>query len=272
MDTGVSLSDDDVDRIARRIVELMTSIGVVPPRVRRKPSDTPEAVRLRKQRSRAAAKARAATDAASKAPTMPRDPNPVRHGSPAAAPPSPPREDITRLCDLLAACIRRHSPEAKVKPTSEAWRRPCRLMLDTDKRPADKVEQVIRWATTDTFWAGNIMSMAAVRKHFDTLYLKAKKQPITAAVGDQSDQCPGDTALGARAVWMTASESLRERSDLATVLEGVHAHGFDGETLVLGAPAGAVGWLNDRCIPVVAAAAGRPVTFRACARVTKGDS
>ncbi len=171
------------------------------------------------------------------------------------------RSDIDALCALLADGILAHSPTASVAPDSSSWRDACRLLLDEDGRDVTAIERVIRWATADEFWRSTIVSPAKLRQHFGTLTLKMKVAPIRAAhAASVVDVCPGDSV---------APEALAacERGVLAldeVWRIGVHAHGFEGATLVLGAYPNVVGDLTDRWASTFSEAAGCPVEFRAC--------
>lgn len=81
------------------------------------------------------------------------------------------REDVDRLCDLLADLIEANGSK---RPTvTKAWRDAARLMLDKDERDPVKAENLIRWCQADDFWRSNVLSMPTFREKYDQLRLKA---------------------------------------------------------------------------------------------------
>jgi hypothetical protein len=56
----------------------------------------------------------------------------------------------------------------------DKWAATADKMLRLDKRTAQDIEDVIRWAQHDEFWAPNVLSMDKLRKQFDQLQLKKK--------------------------------------------------------------------------------------------------
>lgn len=84
------------------------------------------------------------------------------------------REDVTRLCVLLADLIEKNGSK---RPTiTKAWRDSCRLLLDRDEKTERQVEAAIRWCQQDSFWMGNVLSMPTLRKQYDKLRLKAQQE------------------------------------------------------------------------------------------------
>lgn len=84
----------------------------------------------------------------------------------------PTREDVVILCKLLATAIEANGSK---RPTiTQTWKREARLLLDRDQRPIKEIRYLIGWATQDSFWQANILSMASFRKKYDTLRLQAK--------------------------------------------------------------------------------------------------
>jgi hypothetical protein len=47
-------------------------------------------------------------------------------------------------------------------------------ILRIDKRDEKDIEEVIYFATSDSFWKANILSASKLRKQFDQLYIKMK--------------------------------------------------------------------------------------------------
>lgn len=92
----------------------------------------------------------------------------------AAAPTAPAlREDVERLCDLLADRIEGNGSK---RPTvTKRWREAARLLLDRDGRTEQNVSDAIEWCQNDDFWKANIMSMPKLREKYDRLRLDAQR-------------------------------------------------------------------------------------------------
>lgn len=76
------------------------------------------------------------------------------------------------LCDVLLECLRANKV-AKAK-VSKAWLDAARLMVDNDHRDPHEARALIKWATSDSFWRANILSMPKFREKYDTLRLRAQ--------------------------------------------------------------------------------------------------
>ena len=66
------------------------------------------------------------------------------------------------------------------KPTSQGqlkkWANEVRLMRTRDKRDPAEIESVIRWCQADSFWQENIESIGKLRKQYDRLCMKWRKE------------------------------------------------------------------------------------------------
>lgn len=81
------------------------------------------------------------------------------------------RDDVDRLCDLLADLVEANGSK---RPTiTKSWRDAARLMLDKDGRDPEKAERLMRWCQQDEFWRGNVLSLPTFRDQYDRLRLKA---------------------------------------------------------------------------------------------------
>ncbi len=80
-------------------------------------------------------------------------------------------EDI-RLTNLLLEKVRENFPFIKSSPSDKDFAEMNRLNRLDDK-PYEIIELVIHWSTQDIFWKQNIRSVTKLRKHFDTLLIKA---------------------------------------------------------------------------------------------------
>lgn len=100
----------------------------------------------------------------------------------------PPRTDVEAICTRMADRIEANGSK---RPTiTKAWRDAARLLIDRDGHTEAQVLWLIDWATADTFWKANILSMPKFRDKFDQLRLKAQSetsnvQPIRPVVIDQ---------------------------------------------------------------------------------------
>lgn len=83
------------------------------------------------------------------------------------------------LTDLLINGILSNDSKAKV-PEKETdlyfkWVNQARLMRESDKRPPEEIECLIRFSQEDEFWQSNILSMGKLREKATQLLLKAKR-------------------------------------------------------------------------------------------------
>ena len=83
----------------------------------------------------------------------------------------------TELALYLSKLMTDNNPDRK--PTSESilnkWANTCRLMRERDKRTKQGIKDHISFSQQDEFWKQNILSMDKLRKQYDTLTLKMKK-------------------------------------------------------------------------------------------------
>lgn len=82
--------------------------------------------------------------------------------------------DVVRLCDLLAEAVRANGH--KVGVVGQTWHAACDRLIRLDGYTPHQVEWIIRWATSDEFWAANIRSMPTLREKFSTLVAQAKRK------------------------------------------------------------------------------------------------
>lgn len=86
----------------------------------------------------------------------------------------PPREDVEEVAAEMAASVERRTSR---KPAiTKAWRDDIRRLIDIDGVTVSDAIAAIRWAEQDDFWAPNILSPKKLRKHYQTMSLKASKQ------------------------------------------------------------------------------------------------
>jgi hypothetical protein len=92
------------------------------------------------------------------------------------------RPEVQRLVDLLADLVAANC-DGKRPSVGKAWYTDARLLLDKDGRDFDEIERVMRWATSDSFWRSNILSMPKFREKFDALKLRMGSSPVTSVNG-----------------------------------------------------------------------------------------
>lgn len=109
-------------------------------------------------------------------------------------------EPVEKLCDYLAARVRRNLTErqaARVQVT-DRWRRDCERLMRLDGYTPAEVSTVITWATQDAFWRVNIRSMENLREHMTRMTLhrdfinwcKANGKPLIATDVDPAPTRP----------------------------------------------------------------------------------
>jgi phage replication O-like protein O len=87
-----------------------------------------------------------------------------------------------RLASLLLEEIKKNKPDFK-EPNLQVWANDIDLMMRRDKRSAENIERVIKWAQADhgdgtgrwKGWASNILSPGKLREKFDELELKMRE-------------------------------------------------------------------------------------------------
>ena len=76
---------------------------------------------------------------------------------------------------LLFELMLQNNPSAK-EPNLEKWANDFRLMRERDNRTGEAIKYLINWTQKDDFWSANILSPAKLRKQFDALVVKIKKE------------------------------------------------------------------------------------------------
>lgn len=67
------------------------------------------------------------------------------------------------------------APKAK-KPNYAVWANEIRLMRERDGKQHREICELFKWACHDSFWSGNILSPAALRRKWDQLEINRNKQ------------------------------------------------------------------------------------------------
>lgn len=76
---------------------------------------------------------------------------------------------------LLFELMLLNNPSVK-EPNLEKWANDFRLMRERDNRTDEAIKYLINWTQKDDFWSTNILSPAKLRKQFDALVVKIKKE------------------------------------------------------------------------------------------------
>ncbi|MFF0736829.1 hypothetical protein ACFYVK_35110 [Streptomyces chartreusis] len=87
---------------------------------------------------------------------------------------SPPRPDVERVCEHLAAVIEKGG--GKKQRISKTWRNDVRLLLDVDGVTPEQAITAIDWAHADDFWNAHILSPGKLRAKYETLRRQALTQ------------------------------------------------------------------------------------------------
>ncbi|HAB9927352.1 TPA_asm: hypothetical protein GYW76_14735 [Listeria monocytogenes] len=81
------------------------------------------------------------------------------------------------LANLLFEMIKSNNPEEK-NPDIEKWAHDIRIMIEQDKRDAEKVKNAIIWSQKNDFWCSVIKSPKSLRKNYDQMATQRNK-PVT---------------------------------------------------------------------------------------------
>ncbi len=86
--------------------------------------------------------------------------------------------DSFELAKFLAGKIRAVHPNAKVPSNMDGWALELdrMLRLDPDDRTQANARDLIEWALTHEFWAAQIRSAGALRKHWDTMQAQRSRR------------------------------------------------------------------------------------------------
>ena len=85
----------------------------------------------------------------------------------------PTRDDVEQLCQRLHNRVTANGAKATI---TKKWRDEARRLLDRDGRELPKALNLIDWATSNTFWAPNILSMPKFREKYDQLQMQAIRE------------------------------------------------------------------------------------------------
>ncbi|EAD7550647.1 hypothetical protein EQB12_08175 [Listeria monocytogenes] len=78
------------------------------------------------------------------------------------------------LANLLFEMIKSNNPEEK-NPDIEKWAHDLRIMIEQDKRDAEKVKNAIIWSQKNDFWCSVIKSPKSLRRNYDKMATQRNK-------------------------------------------------------------------------------------------------
>lgn len=78
------------------------------------------------------------------------------------------------LANLLFELIKKNNPEER-EHDLEKWAHDIRIMIEQDKRDAEKVKNAIIWSQKNDFWRGVIKSPKSLRKNYDQMATQRNK-------------------------------------------------------------------------------------------------
>ena len=91
------------------------------------------------------------------------------------------REDVMAVCNAVANHARTMGYPAPKYPWPAAWTRPARLMLDRDGVTLSEALAAVRWLADPSrdaqFWATNVRSPDALRRHLPKMRAQAARRP-----------------------------------------------------------------------------------------------
>lgn len=79
------------------------------------------------------------------------------------------------LAEFFYNQILHNNPEHR-KPNLEQWANEIRLMMERDERTEEQIKYLMKWVQQDDFEMVNVLSPSKLRKRFDQLVIKVKKE------------------------------------------------------------------------------------------------
>ena len=104
-------------------------------------------------------------------------------------------QEAVRLSQLMFDLICRLKPDFK-EPRLKTWTRDFDRVLRLDKRPAGRIEAVMRWSLSDEFWQANILSPQKLRQHYDRLEIAMGRSRAGKNNSEGDKVCVVDRAEG----------------------------------------------------------------------------
>lgn len=81
-----------------------------------------------------------------------------------------------RMVDYLIKKITEWLPSFQMKGNKQTWADEFRKLHELDNRSKESIKDVIDWATSDSFWQGNILSAKKLREKFDQLQAQMNRK------------------------------------------------------------------------------------------------
>src|SRR5690606_5483547 len=85
-----------------------------------------------------------------------------------------PDSDYYKLAEFMLSEIRKNNPSHK-QPNLQTWSEDFRKLVEIDKREKREISRMIRWTQKDEFEMVNVLSPAKLRKRYDNLAMKMKR-------------------------------------------------------------------------------------------------
>lgn len=103
------------------------------------------------------------------------------------------------ICDManaeyLLELVLKNNPSFR-KPNLESWANEFRKIRKIDKRTIEQITFLIDWTQRDSFWSANIQSPIKLRKHWDSLVLKVKRNNPVKQVRNFEDEIDPETGF-----------------------------------------------------------------------------
>jgi hypothetical protein len=131
----------------------------------------------------------------------------------------PTRDDVEQLCQRLHHRVTTNGAKATI---TKKWRDEARRLLDRDGRELTKALNLIDWATSNTFWAPNILSMPKFREKYDQLQMQARREwEQQRGTSQQTGGAPAPRGTGSKRVdkalgFLSKDDPLRAEFGLTT--------------------------------------------------------
>lgn len=107
------------------------------------------------------------------------------------------RPDVEEILNYLDEALKKN--DVKLPGRNKTNTDAARLLIDKDERSVEQIKKAINFATTDSFWRANILSMTKLREKYDQVRLSAQR-------GTTTPQQKQDDAANQR--WALARQNL----------------------------------------------------------------
>ncbi|CDQ39516.1 hypothetical protein [Virgibacillus salexigens] len=110
-----------------------------------------------------------------------------------------------QLAEYFLDKIRNNNPEHKT-PNMQTWSDDIRKMMELDKRSEKQIKYLMDWVQKDDFEMSNVLSPSKLRKRFDQLVIKVKKEKGT--VQQPTERKKSREQLEQEKLWKEMQERL----------------------------------------------------------------